>query len=144
MNVPVTGALSAKSPGAKVMRKGTAIMMGMAQRDQPSRSVVARAHPSPTTPYKQTLFMRDDLSQVSGARYHTQGRQSLNKSVSGNSLGNVDERMQRSQVNIDKKMREDFDRLQVQLKKREEKEKQAQELAKFNLEEKVLKANTFN
>ena len=39
----------------------------------------------------------------------------LNKSVSSNSLSNIvniDEKMQRSQLNIDRKMREDFDRLQ--------------------------------
>ena len=41
-------------------------------------------------------------------------------------------------------MREDFDRLQNQLKKREEREKQAQDIAKFNLEERVMKANSFN
>lgn len=52
--------------------------------------------------------------------------------------------MQRSQVNIDRKMREDFDRLQNQLKKRETKEKQAQEILKFNMEEKALKAKEIN
>ena len=46
------------------------------------------------------------------------GRQSLNKSVSVTSMANTDDRMQRSQINIDRKMREDFDRLQNQLKKR--------------------------
>jgi hypothetical protein len=50
------------------------------------------------------------------------GRQSLNKSVSVTSIANTDDRMQRSQINIDRKMREDFDRLQNQLKKRQEKE----------------------
>ncbi len=50
------------------------------------------------------------------------GRQSLNKSVSVTSMANTDDRMQRSQINIDRKMREDFDRLQNQLKKRQEKE----------------------
>jgi len=50
------------------------------------------------------------------------GRQSLNKSVSVTSMANTDDRMQRSQINIDRKMREDFDRPQNQLKKRQEKE----------------------
>jgi len=58
----------------------------------------------------------------------SQPHPNLNKSVSSiNVSGGVimDEKMQRSQLNIDRKMREDFDRLQKQLSKRMEKEKLA-------------------
>ena len=49
-------------------------------------------------------------------------RPTLIKSGSGANIGATDEKLQRSQVNIDKKMREDFDRLQKQLSKRQERE----------------------
>ena len=42
--------------------------------------------------------------------------------------------MQRSQLNIDRKMREDFDRLQAQLSKRMEKEKAVQEQMRYDAE----------
>jgi len=50
------------------------------------------------------------------------GRQSLNKSGSMSSVGTTEEKLMRSQVNIDRKMREDFDRIQKQLAKRQERE----------------------
>jgi len=63
---------------------------------------------------------------------------SLFKSVSLASLGSAgNEKQQRSQLNIDKKMREDFDRLQNQLKKRQEKETAAQEAHFYAMEERV-------
>ena len=55
-----------------------------------------------------TLLNRDDLGSVS----RVQSRHALNKSVSSVSVGiGQEEKLQRSQVNIDKKMRDDFDRL---------------------------------
>ena len=47
-------------------------------------------------------------------------------------------------MNIDKKMREDFDRLQVKLQKRKEREATAEEQIKLESEMRVYKANLFN
>ena len=58
----------------------------------------------------------------------------LNKSSSSTSLGGQNEKLQRSQLNIDRKMREDFDRLQAQLSKRMEKEKAVQEQMRYDAE----------
>ena len=57
--------------------------------------------------YRSTLLARDENNLIMSP----EGRNGLNKSASLNSIQR-DERFQRSQLNIDKKMREDFDRLQ--------------------------------
>jgi len=66
-----------------------------------------------------SLLGRDDLG---GRGSMISGRQSLNKSGSMSSVGTTEEKLMRSQVNIDRKMREDFDRIQKQLAKRQERE----------------------
>jgi len=92
--------------------------LGLAQRGIGSKSVAMR--PPNMNVYAGTLLNRDDLS---GSVSRISGRHSLNKSTSMASLNNSVEKIQRSQLNIDKKMREDFDRLQKQLSKREERDK---------------------
>ena len=71
------------------------------------------------------LNLSSQMSQGSMTSAQVPG--SLNKSDSMTSLGPTNEKLQRSQVNIDRRMREDFDRLQGQLKKRKEKEDAAME-----------------
>ena len=83
-------------------------MIGLAQRGMGSKSVAMRP-PNMNNVYAGTLLNRDDLN-VSLSR--VSGRHNLNKSSSLASLNNSVEKIQRSQLNIDKKMREDFDRLQ--------------------------------
>ena len=97
-------------------------MHGLAQRSVGSKSVVNRSG----LPYSSTLLSREHLG-MSASRAQTRVGNTLTKSQSSNSLGQSNEKLQRSQVNIDRKMREDFDRLQNQLKKRHEKEAAAQE-----------------
>ena len=83
--------------------------------------------------YKMTLMQgRDDLntSMSLNARSPHLFRSNSVSSI-GNTAINSEDKMQRSQLNIDKKMREDFDRIQNQLKKRKEKETAAQEQARY-------------
>jgi len=87
-----------------VAKKSQAMMYGLAQRGLGSKSVASR----PVMRGAQTLLNRDDLGSIS----RVQSRHALNKSVSAVSIGiGQEEKLQRSQVNIDKKMRDDFDRL---------------------------------
>lgn len=55
-----------------------------------------------------------------------------------------DLKMQKSQVNLENRMKEDFERLQMQIKKRMEKEKSANELAKLMVEDIKIKAQSSN
>lgn len=96
--------------------------------------------------YKMNLMnsmARDDLNS---SLTHNGGSPHLFKSASVSSVGRTgtEDKFQRSQVNIDKKMREDFDRIQNQLKKRSEKDAAAQEQLRYQLEERVQKANLLN
>ena len=79
---------------------------------------------------------------MSQASVRSQGL--LNKSSSSTSIGGQNEKLQRSQLNIDRKMREDFDRLQAQLAKRMEKEKAVQEQMRYDAEVRQHKANLMN
>ena len=56
----------------------------------------------------------------------------------------MEDKFQRSQKNIDRKMKEDFERLQKQLKVRSEKEKAVETNAQYALEEKLHKINLLN
>ena len=47
-------------------------------------------------------------------------------------------------MNIDRKIKEDFDRLQEQLKRRTEKEEAAKEISQYYRDERILKCEKFN
>jgi len=55
-----------------------------------------------------------------------------------------DLKMHRSQLNLENRMKEDFERLQLQVQKRIEKEKSASELAKLMVEDIKVKAEKSN
>ena len=79
------------------------MISSLAQRTAGAKSMSSRYV---SASYGNTLLGHDE-SDVSMS---PSGRISHNKSTSLNSI-NKEERFQRSQLNIDKKMREDFDRL---------------------------------
>ena len=119
-------------------RKNAALMIGLAQRSLGARSVANRLGVPNLTLLQQENGRASAMSQP---------HPNLNKSVSSiNVSGGVimDEKMQRSQLNIDRKMREDFDRLQKQLSKRMEKEKLAQEQIQITIDDRVRGANAMN
>ena len=97
------------------------------------------------TPYAQSSMpminngMKDDLR----ANLRTLGARSSQHSYSP-SMINMSDKFQRSQKNIERKVKEDFDRLQKQIKNREEKEKSAQTNVQASLEERLYKVNLLN
>ena len=90
-----------------------------------------------------TLLNRHDLN-TSLSVNTSQPPGGMIKSQSMASLGSNEDKLQRSQLNIDRKMREDFDRLQNQLKKRLEKESAAQEQLRYVMEDRISKAKEIN
>ena len=80
------------------------MVSGLAQRTAGASKSMASRYVSAS--YGSTLLGRDD----SNLSMSPSVRNAHNKTSSLNSV-NREERFQRSQINIDKKMREDFDRL---------------------------------
>ena len=117
MDASLAYASQGTSGTTRNLQRKNSQMFGLAQRAGGSKSVAMRLKNS------SNLLGKDDF--VSKILNTVTGRTSLNKSISVNSIGGSEEKLHRSQINIDRKMREDFDRLQKQLNKRKERETQA-------------------
>lgn len=86
-----------------------------------------------------------DKSDQPMRNYTAESTSALDMSLSyGSSPTRYDDRLYRSQANIEHRMKQDFERLQKQVRKRMDREKKSNELVKFNIEELKWKAHHEN
>ena len=107
LDIPQTNyALTNVSTRNTSMRKNAAVLLQGQTRTAASKSVINRQ----VGQQGGTLLNRQADLNSSMSVNNQKGRY-MTKSVSMASLGSNEDKLQRSQLNIDRKMREDFDRL---------------------------------